>query len=204
MTLVPLLAVILASTPPAGDVPRAGYFGAGFNLEPLSLGAAQAFSGGGATVGVSLQTAIQLDAGPRWAFRLPLELGGGGAGTSSFAELGLTPGLLHRWRDDADQEWVPYLGGGFKLGVQVASRQLLGLPPITQALDIHLHHHHSGSSEDADNEGRLGAFPEVWGGVEWHPSRWFSLNLAGAYTYVRLGGQNLNLLHERIGLRFSL
>ncbi len=203
MPLLPLL-VILASAPPTGGVPRAGYFGAGINLEPLALGPVQAFSGGGAAIGVSFQTALQVDVGPRWAFRLPLELGGGGSGNSTFAELGLTPGLLHRWRDDADQEWVPYLGGGFKLGVAVANRELLGLPLITQALDIHLHHHHSGSSSDPNNEGRLGGFPEVWAGVEWHPSRWFALNLGGAYTYVRLAGTNVHLLHERVGLRFSL
>lgn len=204
MTLAPLLVAVLASTPPAGDLPRSGYFGAGFSLEPLALGPAQAFSGGGAAVGVSFQAAIQVDLGTRWALRLPLELGVGGTGDATFAELGFTPGVLYRWRDDADQRWVPYLGGGLKLGAAGAGRDLLGLPLVTvQALDIDIDHHHGGES-DPNLESRVGAFPELWAGVEWHPNRWFSLNLGGAYTYVRVAGTNVHLLHERVGLRFSL
>ena len=90
MTPIPLLVVVLASTATAGDVPRSGYFGAGVNLEPLSLGPVQAFSGGRVAVGISLQAALQVDLGSRWAFRLPLEAGVGGSGDSTFSELGVT------------------------------------------------------------------------------------------------------------------
>jgi hypothetical protein len=209
MTLLPLL-LVLASTPPPDHLPRSGYFGAGVNLEPLAMGPMQAISGGGAAVGLTIQGAIQVDVGPRWALRLPLELGAGGSGDSTFAELALTPGVLYRWRDDADQRWVPYFGGGFKLGLAGANRGLLGLPLVTsealdtQALDIHFHHHDGDSSSDPNDVSRLGAFPELWAGLEWHPTRWFALNLGGAYTYVRLAGTNVHLLHERVGLRFSL
>ncbi|RKG85512.1 hypothetical protein D7W82_19320 [Corallococcus sp. CA049B] len=203
MTPIPLLVVVLASTATAGDVPRSGYFGAGVNLEPLSLGPVQAFSGGRVAVGISLQAALQVDLGSRWAFRLPLEVGVGGSGDSTFSELGVTPGLLYRWRSDADQRWVPYLGGGLKLGAAGAGREFLGLPLVTtvQSLDFD---DDDGDSDDPNFESRLGAFPEVWAGVEWHPNRWFSLNVQAAYTYVRVLGTNVHLLHERVGVRFSL
>ncbi|NRD47224.1 hypothetical protein [Corallococcus exiguus] len=205
MTLIPLLVVLLGSTATAGDVPRSGYFGAGVNLEPLSLGPVQAFSGGRVAVGISLQAAFQVDLGSRWAFRLPLEVGVGGSGDSTFSELGVTPGLLYRWRRDADQRWVPYLGAGLKLGAAGAGREFLGLPLVTtvQSLDLDFDDD-DGDSDDPNFESRLGAFPEVWAGMEWHPNRWFALNLGVAYTYVRLLGTNVHLLHERVGVRFSL
>ncbi|RKH88610.1 hypothetical protein D7Y21_13970 [Corallococcus sp. AB045] len=156
-------------------------------------------------VGISLQAAFQVDLGARWAFRLPLEAGVGGSGDSTFSELGLTPGLLYRWRSDAAQRWVPYLGAGLKLGAAGAGRAFLGLPLVTtvQSLDFDFDDG-DGDSDDPNFESRLGAFPEVWAGVEWHPNRWFSLNVAAAYTYVRLLGTNVHLLHERVGVRFSL
>ncbi|MBN8467490.1 hypothetical protein JYJ95_13290 [Corallococcus exiguus] len=186
-------------------MPRSGYFGAGVSLEPLSLGPVQAFSGGRVAVGITLQAAFQVDLGARWAFRLPLEVGVGGSGDSTFSELGVTPGLLYRWRHDADQRWVPYLGAGLKLGAAGAGREFLGLPLVTtvQSLDLDFDDD-DGDSDDPNFESRLGAFPEVWAGVEWHPNRWFSLNVAAAYTYVRLLGTNVHLLHERVGVRFSL
>jgi hypothetical protein len=154
-------------------------------------------------VGVSLLTALQVDLGSRWALRLPLELGVGGLEDSTFAELGITPGLLYRWRDDADQRWVPYFGGGLRLGVVGAGRGLLGLPLVTvQALDLDFDGHDGGS--DPNLESSVGAFPEVWAGVEWHPNRWFALNLGGSYTYMRLLSTNVHVLHERVGVRFSL
>ncbi|NOK11157.1 hypothetical protein [Corallococcus exercitus] len=205
MTFVPLLVVVLASTATPGDVPRSGYFGAGVNLEPLAVGPMQAFSGGRTAVGISLQASFQLDLGSRWAFRLPLEVGVGGSGDATFSEVGVTPGLLYRWRDDANQRWVPYFGGGLKLGAAGAGRELLGLPLVTTVQSLDLDFDDDGDSESDPNfESRLGVFPEVWAGVEWHPNRWFALNLGAAYTYVRLLGTNVHLLHERVGVRFSL
>ncbi|MHA7630570.1 hypothetical protein [Corallococcus sp. M7] len=169
------------------------------------MGPVQAFSGGRVAVGISLQAALQIDLGSRWAFRLPLEAGVGGSGDSTFSELGITPGLLYRWRSDADQRWVPYLGAGLKLGAAGAGREFLGLPLVTtvQSLDLDFDDD-DGDSDDPNFESRLGAFPEVWAGVEWHPNRWFSLNVQAAYTYVRVLGTSVHLLHERVGVRFSL
>ncbi|RKH42930.1 hypothetical protein D7Y23_30280 [Corallococcus sp. AB050B] len=188
-------------------MPRSGRFGAGISLEPISLGPIQAFSGGRTAVGISLQAAFQVDLGARWAFRLPLEVGYGGSGDATFSELGVTPGLLYRWRSDADQRWVPYLGAGLKLGAVGAGREFLGFPLITsvQSLDLDFDDFDDDDGESDPNlESRLGAFPEVWAGVEWHPNRLFSLNLGVAYTYVRILGTNVHLLHERVGVRFSL
>ncbi|WP_208729959.1 hypothetical protein [Corallococcus exercitus] len=146
-----------------------------------------------------------MDLGARWAFRLPLEVGVGGSGDSTFSEVGVTPGLLYRWRDDAAQRWVPYFGGGLKLGAAGAGREFLGLPLVTTVQSLDLDFDDDGDGESDPNfESRLGVFPEVWAGVEWHPNRWFALNLGAAYTYVRLLGTNVHLLHERVGVRFSL
>ncbi|MBN8232616.1 hypothetical protein JYK02_34370 [Corallococcus macrosporus] len=203
MTFVPLLVAVLASTANAGDVPRSGYFGAGINLEPLALGPMQAFSGGRVAVGVTLQAALQVDLGSRWALRVPLEVGTGGSGDSTFSEVAVTPGLLYRWRSDAGQRWVPYLGGGLKLGAAGAGREFLGLPLVTTVQSLDLDFDDGDGESDPNFESRLGVFPEIWAGVEWHPNRWFALNLGAAYTYVRLLGTNVHLLHERVGVRFS-
>ncbi|NPD28918.1 hypothetical protein [Corallococcus exiguus] len=90
-----------------------------------------------------------------------------------------------------------------KLGAAGAGREFLGLPLITtvQSLDFD---DGDGDSDDPNFESRLGAFPEVWAGVEWHRDRWFSLNVQAAHTYVRVLGTSVHLLHERVGVRFSL
>lgn len=203
MVLLPVL-LILAAVPEPGVVPRAGYFGAGINLEPLTLGPVQAFASGGTAMGVSLQSALQIDLGPRWALRLPLGAALAGESPSDFVELSFTPGVIHRWRDDADQAWVPYVGGGLKLGLFGAGRGLLGLPLIASRQALDLDFGDDGGDPDPNEEVDLGALPELWGGVEWHPNRWCSLHLGAAYSYVRVAGRNVHVLHERVGVRFSL
>jgi hypothetical protein len=124
------LAATLAATPttqlPEKELPEAGQFGGGFNLEPLSLGSAQAFTARGSAGGLSLQAALQFDLGPRWALRLPVDLSAGGSQRDSFGEFGVTPGLLYRWRDSAEQTWVPYVGGGVRLGLVGVGTDLMG------------------------------------------------------------------------------
>lgn len=208
------LAATLTATPttqlPERELPEAGHFGGGFNLEPLSLGSAQAFSAGGSAAGLNLQGALQFDLGPRWALRMPVDLSAGGSSAMSYGELGITPGLLYRWRDSEDQTWVPYVGGGLRLGLVGAGRGLVGLPPVTAqrrpvaALGFDSDDWDSDSDSDLDLEmiGRVA--PEVWVGIEWHASRWFALNLGGAYMYTRILGTGVHVLHERVGIRISL
>lgn len=202
--LLPVVLAVLAAAP-ASPLPRAGHFGAGFNVEPLALGSVQAHSAGGTAVGVSLQTALQFDLGPRWALRLPLDLGVGGSRPANFAELGISPGLLYRWRDDADQRWVPYLGAGLRLGAVGAGRRLLGQPLVmTQQLRSMDWDSDGDGADDPNFESMARASPELWAGVEWRPSRWFALTVSGAYLYTRLMGTGVHVLHERVGLRLSL
>jgi hypothetical protein len=183
---------------------KAGAFGKGIHIELLSVGAAQVVSAGGAEGGIGLATAVQFDLGPRWAFRLPIALDVTLAKKpGGFADLSITPGLLHRWRSVADQRWVPYAGGGVKLGSFGAGHELLDLPiVVTSALEIG-DHHVGGGSHDPNFEVRLRAAPEVWGGVEYHTSSWFCLNLGATYSWIRLASANVHLIREMVGIRFS-
>ncbi|HEX9291391.1 MAG TPA: hypothetical protein VF904_17860 [Anaeromyxobacteraceae bacterium] len=224
MTCAPLvLALALGQlVPPSPPEPlrRSGVLGLGVVLEPLAIGAAQGISGGGMRGGLELVSALLVDAGPRWAVRIQLDAAVSGDGPA-WAMLGLTPGVVYRFRDAADQSWIPYLGGAVRLGVAGADRPLLGLPSLVGTTAAPLlvpgrsaadwHHHdgwsHSGSSGggvDVDGVDRLGAFPELWAGGAWHPARWLAIDLGAAYTYVRLGGRGLHVLHERVGLRLEL
>lgn len=206
----PPQAAAAASVPAPTPLGKAGAFGKGINVELIAAGAVQAISAGGAEGGLGLATAVQLDIGPRWAFRLPVALDVTFASRpGGFADISITPGLLRRWRSGVDQRWVPYAGGGVKLGSFGAGRRLLDLPIITTsalettptlALDDH---HFGGGSHDPNFEVRLRAAPEVWAGVEYHTSRWFCLNLGASYALIRLAGQNLHLVREMLGIRFS-
>jgi hypothetical protein len=193
---------------PAGPAPlgRAGAFGKGLNLELIAVGAVQAFSAGGAEGGIGLATILQVDTGPRWAFRLPIAIDvTSGSERGGFADISLTPGVLHRWRHAADQKWIPYVGGGVKLGSFGAGHELLGQPVVTTAaLEIGDHHFHStGGSHDPNFEVRLRAAPELWGGFEYHTSSWFSLDLGATYAWIRIAGENVHLVREMLGIRFS-
>jgi hypothetical protein len=212
--LLPLLLSALASAAPAAQpaqpLPRAGHFGSGVSLEPLSLGAFQAKGQGATTSGLSMQAALQIDLGPRWAFRLPLDLSAGGEDPRQFTELGVTPGLLYRWRSDADQTWVPYLGAGLRLGGVGAGRGLLGQPLLLAQARVHAMGFDGGDFDDGDGaddpnlETKVHAAPELWLGVAWQPARWFALTLGGSYLYTRMMGSSIHVFHERVGLRFSL
>jgi hypothetical protein len=58
------------------------------------------------------------------------------------------------------------------------------------------------SDPDLESVGRVA--PELWVGIEWHASRWFALNVGGAYLYTRILGTGVHVLHERVGIRLSL
>jgi hypothetical protein len=181
----------------------------------------QAAAAGRVVRGSAFGVAVQIDLGVHWALRLPLVAGLAGGGDTDHIELDFTPGLVYRFRDHRDQRWVPYLGGGLRLGLTATGRGLLGLPfvadpPAAQARDFldhlgdHHHHHHDhhifgGSSEQDDpNEAYADdAVPELWLGVEWHPTSWFCLNLAGSYAYDRVEGVGLHVFREMFGTRLT-
>ncbi len=204
-----------AVAPEAAPAPlgRSGAFGAGVVLEPLALGSTQAISRGGASAGVDLLGAALVDLGARWALRVQLDLAAGGSGGGGYAMVGLTPGVVHRWRTEPGQRWVPYAGAGLRLGAAGADRPLLGAPLVASTLGpltsgatggpAPRDWHHS-SSSDPNFASRAGAFPEAWAGVAWHPRTWLALDLGVAYTWVRLLGEDLHVLHERVGVRLEL
>ena len=213
------LLILLTMVAGADDLPRSGGLGAGVNLEPVALGSIQAFGPAGVRAGVSFMAAVQIDLGPRWALRLPIDFSVAGASPGDgYADLGFTPGVLHRWREDADAGVVPYVGGGFKLGIASVGEFLLASPvlaqstgQLSQGLNRFHHNHHSfagtsggSNTEDGDETFRFGAFPEIWLGLELHPSRWFAFDLGLTYVYVRMAGMNVSSLRERIGLRLSI
>ncbi|MBJ6762874.1 hypothetical protein JGU66_19090 [Myxococcaceae bacterium JPH2] len=203
MLLFPLM-MVLAQAPVMEDLPRAGLFGAGFNMEPVSIGPMQAFTRYGSVQGASLSTGVQIDLGTRWALRIHLEGAGAASTDVNFAEFGLAPGILYRWRDTADQRWVPYGGAGLKFGGVGASRGILGLESAAvSAMDFDWDDFDDNNS-NPDEETRFGTFPEVFAGVEWHPNRWFALTIHGSYTYARLVHTNVHMFQERVGVRFSL
>ena len=150
----------------------------------------------------------QFDLGPRWAFRIPISVDATfGSSPGGYAGISLTPGLVYRWRRRQDQAWIPYAGGGLKLGTFGAGHALLGLPPIPVA-GIFIGHHHldldgGGHADDPNFEVGLRVAPEVWAGLEGHPSSWLSVDLGASYAWLRLAGENVHLVRELIGLRLS-
>lgn len=193
---------------------RAGLFGAGVALQPITLGLVQAFSDGESAVGVQLLAALQIDLGKRLALRLPVDLVLGGSDDHTFVSMGFTPGLLYRFRSENGPGFVPYFGGGFKLGAASARVGLLGIPTTSSFalsranlsgfdLDDLDDGDGDGGEPDPDLRTRLGAFPELWAGAEWHLSRLFCVDLGLAYTYYRMDHRGVHQLSERIGLRFS-
>jgi hypothetical protein len=206
--VAPPAAPVPAVPPPPPPLGKSGVFGKGINVELVSLGAVQAFSAGGAEGGAGVATTLQLDLGPRWALRLPLSLDVTvGHAHGGFADLSFTPGLLRRWRSSPTQRWVPYAGAGVKLGSFGAGRELLGLPVVTTSA-LHYNEHafgfHGGHADDPNFEVELGVAPELWAGVEYHISRWFSLDIGATYAWIRVSGENVHLVRELFGVRFSL
>ncbi len=178
-------------------LPRAGLFAAGINVDLLELGAFQAMGSGGSASGALVALGAELDLGPRAALRLPLRIGASGQLRSPEApesapgliELVFAPALIYRWRHDADQRWVPYLGGALDLGFFQFGRSLLGLAPAPKG------------TEQAFV--RLGVAPEILAGVLYSPQRWFSLRLTAGYSYFLVARTSAHSLYETAAVRFS-
>jgi hypothetical protein len=199
LALILLLGVGWAQAQPA--LPKSGRFGAGLGVEALSLGPVEAVSAGGASAGLGMAVAVQVDLGARWALRVPVALDttlGGGHGT--FIDLTITPGLLYRWRHDVDQRWVPYAGAGLRLGAAGARRDLLGLPLVAAKLPVP--HEHHADDPDFDTTGTIG--PELWAGVEQHLNRWLALDWCLGYAWTRVDGVGVHLFRQTLGLRLTL
>ncbi|MHB8876370.1 MAG: hypothetical protein ACYC8T_21975 [Myxococcaceae bacterium] len=217
-----LLALLLtADVGPPGPAPeatpltRGGRFSKGLSLELPELGVFQAIGPGGVTTGVATGVAFQLDLGPRLALRFPvrLNLAAFGGLATSYTDLVFAPGALYRFRYDVSQRWVPYTGAGVRLGAFSAGRSLLGhglatttspLEAAGSALFDFDDHDSSSSGGSPDLETKLGAGLELLAGLEWHPSRWFVMNIGLVYGYVRMFGVGVHTVRETVGARLIL
>jgi hypothetical protein len=187
---------------------KEGILHAGISIEPLGIGAIHAITPHGTVTGLDLLIALQVDLGPHWAFRLPIELGAGGTTSGAgYGELAIIPGAIYRFRSSDDQRWVPYVGGGLRLGVVDIGRTLVGKPLQLTPVPLCCHDwdwDHGGHSDpNAEDTSTLagGPSPELWAGTEWNPSRWFSLQLAGAIGYERVFATSVVVIRETLGLR---
>jgi hypothetical protein len=175
---------IVAPPLPPGPQPlgRSGRFGWGVGLE-LQIGAAQIVAPGTSPVGFHLALGVQADMGPRAAFRLPLVIVGASGGATEFAEGSFVPTYIYRFRNDADQMIVPYVGLGLKLAFIVGGRQLLGRP---NDMVITSDSCRGRFSTDAVKDCGFAVSPEPTAGFEWHANRLFALDIAAAYSFAHL------------------
>jgi hypothetical protein len=194
--------------PPLG---KSGILGGGLSIEPLDLGSIQAITSHGWARGLDVGVLAQIDLGTRWALRLPIELGAGSFGHGAgYAELAVIPGALYRWRNHADQALVPYVGGGLRFGFVGIGKSLVGQPLLSACChdwgdgDGWGGGGHSDPNTENTSVTEGGLSFEIWGGYEWHPSRWFSIHLAGAIGYEHLLETTVIVLRETLGVRVSI
>lgn len=177
---------------------RSGFFRRGINFDLLEVGSVQAIGPGGTVVGILLGIGPEFDLGTRAAIRVPLQLAvaadtGGSTldetEANSFFDLVVAPRYVYRFRYEQTQKVVPYVGGGFDMGLFQFGRKLLGLepsPPGTAQAFV-----------------RLGIAPDVFGGILYCPTRIFSLRFAVGYTYFYVAHTSLHVLSETVAARFS-
>ena len=208
LALISALAVcFFGSHARAQSLPREGLFHRGIGVIPLTLGPAQAESKFGRATGLRFATGAQLDLGPRWALRLPLVLAAADGTHGGYAEIDVAPSIVYRFRSRADQVFVPYLGGGVKLGAFGADRTFLGKPRLS-TLDVNTgelldyqHHHHGWSDPNFDTVAKPGG--EAFLGCSLHAGRLFSMNLDVTGEVLSIDGVLVNVVVETVGVGFT-
>jgi len=202
-----------AAPPPAAQAPeplgKSGRFGLGLSLE-ADLGWAQIFADSSSLAGATAALALQFDLGPRAAFRLPLSFVFAGSGNDEFGQLALAPAFIYRFRSQPDQELIPYLGLGLRMGAGVAGRHFLGRPVTGTAgpdsCPDSKEHPRAAGAPIPDCSFFVSPEPVV--GVEWHTSRIFSLDLAASYSFAHFSSSEglarwVSLLQLYLGPRVS-
>lgn len=192
-----------APYPPAatiiGGLPPTGVFEKGLGLNLLQLGPLEVISAGDAAYGVALGLGVEIDLGPRTALRIPLEInyagssntdGNGVEQSTVFAYVGLSPGIVYRFRSERDQRWTAYLGGALKLGGFMFGRQLLGVAPNPPPATM-------------QEFTRAGAAPDLMAGFLFTPFRWLTWRIALDYTYIFVAHTGVHTLSETIGPQLS-
>jgi hypothetical protein len=201
------------ATSPAAQAPeplgKSGRFGLGLSLE-ADLGWAQIFADSSSLAGATAALALQFDLGPRAAFRLPLSLVFAGSGNDEFGQLALAPAFIYRFRSQTDQELVPYLGLGLRVGAAVAGRHFLGRPVtgVERPDSCPDSKEHPRSAGTPIPDCSFFVSPEPVIGLEWHTSRIFSLDLAASYSFAHFSSSEglarwVSLLQVYFGPRVS-
>lgn len=213
-----------AASSTSAPLPESGLFHAGFGVEPFGIGPVEAISKAGVAYGFSVGAALQFDLGPRFALRIPAVFDfTTRSGNTAFGQLALSPGALYRFRDSADQRWIPYVGAGLRLAAQGVHRDFVGEPLVTtttaplstaglgqtaslgarwKTADL-FDEHHSGHSHDPNLDAELGAGPELWAGLEYHATRLFALDLNATYAWVPTHGTSVHVFRETLLARFT-
>ena len=194
-----------ASSPASADMtvtatlPRTGVFAGGVGLNLLQLGPLEVISSGDTSYGIALGLGVEIDLSPRLALRLPLEInfagstntdGSGVEDSTVFAYVGLSPGLVYRFRSEPDQRWTPYVGGAIKLGGFMFGRRLLGLAPNPPPATM-------------QEFTRAGAAPDLAAGLLFTPFRWLCWRIAVDYSYIFVANTSLHALSETVGPQLS-
>lgn len=201
----PGLVTSTANVTEEAPLQRSGLFHQGISVEPLNLGALQAITSHGKVSGIDLGVALHYDLGPNWSLHMLIELGEGGfGGGDGYGEAAIVPGVMYRFRSHEDQRWVPYLGGGLRVGYVGVGRTLVGLPLVIACChDWGEDPNHTGKGDPNIEDGSASG-GELWAGIEWDRTRWFSLQLAGAAAYERVAATSILVLRETFGIRLSI
>jgi len=190
-------------------LPKSGALHRGASADLLELGPVEVRAVGGSDTGIRLAVGGEYELDAHWAIRVPLVLAVTGSRTAGFAELDVVPGVVYRFRETGRETWVPYLGGGLKLGAWGADRPLVGQPLITARVapdlgDLFDDHHHTGSGGDPNFDVKAGAGIELWAGTEVHAASWLAVRLGLALGLVRVDRTLIETLAETVALRVSI
>jgi len=195
-------------------LPKSGALQRGVSADLLELGPVEAHSAGGTGTGIRIAVGGEYELDAHWAIRVPLVLAvtaSGSAHEHGFAEFDVVPGAVYRFRSTGLETWVPYLGGGLKLGAWGAARPLVGQPlvvarrVIRDVGDLFDDHHHTGTGGgDPNFDVKVGGGFELWAGAEMHAASWLTVRFGVALGLVRVDRTLIETLAETIALRVSI
>jgi hypothetical protein len=190
----------------AAPLHRTGRLHLGVSADAF-LGTIQAITTHDYASGVVVGFAGQAELDARWALRVVGDLGAGGFGHGGgYGEIAIIPGALYRFRTTDDQTWVPYLGGGLRLGLAGVGYKLTNKPtPVACCHDWGSGGLGGGGHADpyVDND-FTGLSPEAWGGIDLSIASWLSLELAGALGYEHLESTRVFVLRQTLAVRVSI
>ena len=195
-------------------LPKSGALQRGVSADLLELGPVEVHSAGGTGTGVRLAMGGEYELDAHWAVRVPLVIavtGSGSAHEHGFAELDVVPGMVYRFRSSGLETWIPYLGGGLKLGAWGADRPLVGQPLVVARRVMHDvgdlfddHHHGADGGGDPNFDAKAGGGFELWAGAELHAASWLTVRFGVALGLVRVDRTLIETLAETITLRVSI